>query len=934
MTKIFDPKCEYKKNPMGIDVLKPRLSWKLFSEGQGVMQSAYQIHMALTEDDLLNEKELVWDSEKMKTDQSCHVRYDGPDIKSRVRYYWHVRVWDNHDTESGWSEIACFETGLLNPGDWKAKMIRPDIHQDPEKSNPCPMLRKNFFLKKEIVKARLYITAHGIYEAAINGKRVGDELFTPGWTTYQKCLQYQTFDVTDQLRQGENAIGVYLADGWFRGYISYMYTRNVYGKDVSLLAQLEVTYIDGSSETIISDNRWRSSTGPILESDLFNGETYNALLEKPGWDNSGFDNNSWNGVEEVDFDMSILTAPIGVPVKKIEEIKPIAVLNTPKGETVFDFGQNMVGFVRLTLRGAKGQAVTLKHAEVLDQQGNFFTKNLRLARATDTYIFKGSEEAETFEPRFTFHGFRYVMVEGFSEELTLDCLTGIVVHSEMEKTGDFSCSNDLVNRLFQNIVWSQKGNFLDVPTDCPQRDERVGWTGDLQVFSGTACMNMDTAAFLTRWLRDLRHDQWGNGNVPMIVPDAYTRRWDTFKRIVKNAISPRPGENKKFFDEYFALFQLDAACGWGDAVIIVPWNLYLNFGDRGILEAQYESMKSYFNFRKKRSRGFIDYLFINPLKWFRPETWKHKKYFSSDWFGFGDWLAPGDGMEGSIFRSRFFIPSVYMAIDALLLSKISAVLGHVEDANYYQDYYEKIKTAIQYFRLKKNGRMWPHRQSTYVLALIADILPEEDKPKAAKILANMVKNNDYKIGTGFLGTPHICHVLTEHGYPDHAYRLLLNENHQWLYQVKKGATTIWERWDAIKEDGSFQSDRMNSFNHYAYGSIGDFLYKVVAGINFDETKPGFKHIIIRPQPGQNLTRAKASFESVYGLIKSEWSASDDKFVLSVKIPPNTSATVVFPESYSREIFLRDNLLVLKDRSVDIGSGQYEFSCSIKETSKK
>ena len=466
-----------------------------------------------------------------------------------------------------------------------------------------------------------------------------------------------------------------------------------------------------------------------------------------------------------------------------------------------------------------------------------------------------------------------------------------------------------------------------MPTDCPQRDERMGWTGDLQVFASTACTNMDTASFLTRWLRDLRNDQWENGLVPMVIPDTFTKRLDTFKRVVKNAIRPRKGVEKGFFDEYVALFHLNSSAGWGDASIIVPWMLYLYYGDKKILEAQYESMTSFFEYRKKQSKGFLDYIFISPLKWFIPATWKHKKYFSSGWFGFGDWLAPGDGMDGSIFKSRFFIPAAYMAINALRLSKIAAILERKKEAEYYCEDYDKIKDAICYFRLKKDGRLWPHRQTNYVLALMADILPEKDKPKAAKILADMVKKNNYKIGTGFLGTPHICHVLTEHGYVEHAYRLLLNENHQWLYQVGKGATTIWEHWDSIKKDGSFKSERMLSFNHYASGAIGDWLYKVVAGINPDENEPGFKHIIIRPVPGGGLSHARASIYSKYGLISSEWAIANNTFTLNVHIPANCRATVTIPGKFRESICLNDESIITPpDTAIEIGSGEYQFKC--------
>ena len=926
MLKIFALRCEYKKNPVGIDVNKPRLFWKLSSGDRGAMQSAYQISVAANEQDLNGGSKLIWDSGMVKGDRSIHVEYAGPALKSRERLFWRVRVWDEKGIESEWSDTAFWEMGLLNGKDWKAKLIQPDLKENPEKSEPCPMLRKEFRLKKDIISARLYITAHGLYEAWINGRRVGDEYFTPGWTTYNKCLQYQTYDVTDQVSEGDNTMGVYLGDGWFRGFISYIYARNVYGKKLALYSQLEVAYQDGSIDTIVSDGTWKSSTGPILESDMFNGELYNASLEKTGWDNPGFDDSNWGCVTEKVLDKSILKASPGVAVKKIEEIRPINIIKTPKGETVFDFGQNMVGWVRLNARGAKGTAITLMYGEVLDKEGNFYRKNLRLAKARDVFILNGDNKQEIYEPRFTFHGFRYVLIDGLSGAAKPDILTGIVLHSNMEKTGDFSCSNNFVNKLFQNIIWSQKGNFLDVPTDCPQRDERMGWTGDLQVFAPTACFNMDTPAFLTRWLRDLRHDQCKNGIVPIVVPDSFTDRFKTLQRVIANAVKPRKGAEKGFFDEYFAIFRLNSSAGWGDAAVIVPWNMYLYFGDRRILEAQYESMKSFMEFKRKEARRLIDVILFNPAKWFRLSTWRHKRYYSTGRFGFGDWLAPGDGMNGSILRSKLFIPAIYLAIDTLILAKSAAILGREKDSKDYYALYEKIKESITYFRLKKDGRMWPHRQTTYVLSLAADILPDVDKPKAAKILADMVEENGYRIGTGFLGTPHICHVLSSYGYAEHAYRLLLNENHQWLSQVKKGATTIWEHWDSIREDGSFVSERMLSFNHYAFGAIGDWLYRAVAGINPDELNPGFRHIVIKPVPGGGLTYAKASYSSIYGLISSEWTIADATFNLKVEIPANTTATVIIPEKYRSEISEGCQPLTLRKGSVDIGSGRYEFYC--------
>lgn len=927
MVTVQDPRCEYKRNPLGIDILQPRLSWKLSSDERNTMQRAYQVQVAISERDLQDEKDLLWDSGRQVTDQSIHVEYQGQSLKSHQRCYWRVRVWDENGQESGWSDLAFWEIGLLHVRDWKAKMICPDLIEDPEKSEPCPMLRKEFAIKSGTTRARLYITAHGLYEAWINGKRVGDELFTPGWTTYQKCLQYQVYDVTEGLKEGANAIGVVLGDGWYRGYTSYFCERNIYGAKLGLYMQLEITYQDGVTEFVVSDETWRASTGPIVESDIFNGEVYDARLEKPGWDGPGFDDSAWSKVSAVAFDPAILAAPIGVPVRRMEEVLPEEIINTPAGETVVDFGQNMAGWIRLKARGPRGTAITVQHGEVLDSAGNFYNKNLRMAKATDRFILKGDDKEEVFEPRFTFHGFRYVKLEGYPGEVTPDCLTGIVVHSDLDRTGEFSCSNPLVNRLHKNIIWTQKSNFLDVPTDCPQRDERMGWTGDLQVYAPTACLNMNSAPFLARWLRDLKNDQRRNGSVPLFIPDPFADKKDFVKRLLKHR-SRREGDHTGLIDKLFVLFILNSSSAWGDAAVLVPWQLYLNYGDTRILESHYESMQAFLQFIEKRAAKFGSFIYVNPRKWFQKRTREHLRYYSTAGFHFGDWLAPGDGMNKSILKSKWYIPTVYYALDALILSKVAAILGREDDAAYYREMHDRIKAAFQCTRVKNNGRIWPKRQTAYVLALMADMLPDESKEKAARILADMVRDGDYQLGTGFLGTPLICQVLSRYGYADVAYELLLQEKHQWLYQVNKGATTIWEHWDAIREDGSFQSERMLSFNHYAYGAIGAWLYQGIAGINVDEARPGYKHIIIEPLPSEKLMYARASYNSIHGLIRSEWSLPENnQLIIQVEIPANASAKVIIPKQYSKQVLEDGNAITLKNGAVEIGSGIYEFYCT-------
>ena len=473
--------CEYKVNPVGIDVLNPRLSWQLDSSATGVIQEAYQVIVSNSREGLETGKSLAWDSGKVVSSRSVHIRYQGEKTGSRQRYYWKVRVWTEGE-ESAWSEAAYWENGLLDPADWKASWIEPDREEDTSKSEPSPMLRREFKLDGQPVSARLYITSHGLYQAEINGSIVGDHVLTPGWTSYNHRLQYQTYDVTGLLKKGENAIGVRLGDGWYRGFIAFRGNRNAYGEHLGLLCQLEVTDAGGNTEIIGSDTGWKSSTGAILASDIYNGETYDARLEKTGWSEAGYNDDGWAEVRPGKKGSARLIAPAGPPVRRIEEIKPVEIMETPEGETVVDMGQNMVGRIRLRVSGEAGTTVVIRHAEVLDKEGNFYTENLRAADQKVTYILKG-EGTEVYEPVFTFQGFRYLAVDGYPGELTADSVTGIVIHSDMKPSGKFECSNPLINQLQHNIVWGQKGNFVDVPTDCPQRDERLGWTGDAQVFA-------------------------------------------------------------------------------------------------------------------------------------------------------------------------------------------------------------------------------------------------------------------------------------------------------------------------------------------------------------------------------------------------------------------------------------------------------------------
>jgi alpha-L-rhamnosidase len=879
--KVTSLRTEYKTNPLGIDVRKPRLSWQIQSQARGVAQSAYQISVASSEASLKSAAGLLWDSGRVNSDESIHRVYEGPRVESTKRYYWRVRVWDGAGKASDWSDTAWWEMGLLDPSDWHASWIEPDISEDLSISGPVPMLRREFKVTGAVQQARAYVTSHGLYEMHLNGSRVGDEVFTPGWTSYNKRLQYQIYDVTDMLKNGDNAVGVLLANGWYRGEIGFTGGRNRYGNRLGLLMEIRITYTGGRQESVITDQEWKASTGPILMSEIYHGETYDARLEKPRWSTSGFADAEWAGVRIANHPRNHLIAPAGPPVRRIEELKAAKILKTPAGDTVVDMGQNMVGWVRLKAQGPAGTTITLRHAEVLDKQGNFYTENLRAAKQTVRYTIKGGG-VETYEPSFTFQGFRYVAVDGYPGELALDSLTGVVIHSDMPRTGEFETSKQLVNQLQHNVIWGQKGNFLDVPTDCPQRDERLGWTGDAQVFYRTAAFNMDVASFFTKWMKDVAADQLENGSVPFVVPD-----------VLSTPERPAAG-----------------SAAWADAAVIIPWAMYLTYGDKRILEEQYPSMARWVDYM--RSRAGDDFIWTGD-------------------FHFGDWLAfattrsdyPGATTGKDLIATAFF------GYSTTLLERTARVLGKQEDAARYAELLSKIKSAFRREFVTQTGRIGENTQTAYALALHFDLLSEDLRPLAAERLAQQIREFKH-LTSGFVGTSYLPHVLSRYGYFDEIYMLLNREEYpSWLYPVKQGATTIWERWDGQKPDGSFQDKGMNSFNHYAYGAIGDWMYRVTAGIDVDPAAPGYKHIIIQPRPGGGFTSVKASHTTMYGKVSSAWTLVDGKFSLDVEIPANTRATIRLPKAQLAGITKEEGITALRQEGdavvVEAGSGQYRFT---------
>lgn len=827
-------RCEYRENPLGITAATPRFSWILTPAARGERQRAYQILVASTAENLAAGIGDLWDSGKVKSDQSIQVLYAGAPLRSRRRAWWSVRVWDKDEVESQFSEPAWFEMGLLTNSDWQAQWVSLG-EESPIINGPCPYLRREFTLARPIRTARAYASALGLYQLFLNGRKATEDCFLPGWTDYKKRVQFQTFDIAADLAQGPNAVGMVLGDGWYRGPLGWAPTCR-YGDRPEGLLQIEIEYEDGARETIASDSSWKAAAGPIRTSTLYNGETYDARLEMPGWASAGFDDHAWKHAEAWQVgDIPLLVASASPPVRKTQELPAKTVAEPSPGAFVFDLGQNMVGWARLKVSGRAGQQITLRFAEILNPDGTIYITNLRKAECTDRYILRGGG-TETYEPSFTFHGFRYVEVTGLETPPMLDAVTGIVTHSDLPVSGSFECSSALLNQLQKNIVWGQRGNFLDVPTDCPQRDERLGWMGDAQIFVRTGCFNMDSAGFYTKWVQDVVDAQSAEGGFPDVAP-----------RIVDFS---------------------DGAPAWGDAGVIVPWTIYGCYGDRRILQEHYEAMTKWV--------AYIDD--ANP-----DHLWVNRR--NND---FGDWLnidAPTD---------KALIAAAYFAHDADLMVRIARVLGKEDDAARFHRLFEAVKEAFNREYVASDGRIKGETQTAYVLALRFDLLPEEKRAVAAEYLVEDIRKRG-GLSTGFVGTGHLLPALTDAGYKDLAYDLALSEKFpSWGYSIRHGATTIWERWDGWTEDKGFQDPGMNSFNHYAFGAVGEWLYATVAGIDFDPSEPGYKHIVMKPQPGGRISWAQASYQSPYGEIASDWKIGNGLFLWRIVIPANTRATVHIP----------------------------------------
>jgi alpha-L-rhamnosidase len=859
-TKLSGLRCEYLTNPLGIDETRPRLSWIIESDRRGACQSARRVRVASSAQILAAGGGDLWDSGRIEDDRSAQIVYEGAPLTSRQACHWQVQIWDDRG-KTVISEPAFWSMGLLEDKDWQAEWIAADpdyLNRAEQAVKPTltmpgtpPWFRKVFAVKGTVRKAALYASARGLLEICINGRRVGEDIFVPEWTDYNKRIHYRTYDMTEMIGAGRNVLGAILGDGWYSGYVGWQETRGRYGLENSLLIQLEITMADGSRQIVRSDSSWTCAAGPILSSDFMMGEIYDARCELDGWDQPDYDDQAWSAVRAVAPPAVPLVAQRSEPVRIIETIKPVSVHESAPGRWIYDLGQNITGWVRLKIRGPSGTRITLRHGERLNPDGSLYTENLRRAKAADVYILRGRGE-ELWQPRFTFHGFQYVELTGLDTRPPDGTVTGCVVHSNLPPAGRFDCSHPLVNRLWLNALWSQKDNFLSVPTDCPQRDERLGWTGDAQVFSRTASYNMDVAAFFTKWMIDIEDAQTPEG----VFPDT----------------APRLREDTNFV----GLDGLGGAAGWADAGIIIPWVLWRVYDDTRIIERHFGAMAAWLDYIQRTN----------------PDGIRSNALGNN----YGDWLCiPSDTTFRTQSPMKTLLATAYWADDAAKLARMAKAIGRDRDAARFQAMFEQVRKAFQNEFLLEDGRLAVNTQTAYLLALAFNLLPEPVRERAAGHLVENIRNLNWHLSTGFIGISHLNPVLTAVGRADIAWRLLLNEDYpSWLYPVLHGATTIWERWNGWTEEGGFFNPQMNSFNHYSLGSVGEWLYRCAAGIELDPDENGFRKFLLKPYPGGRLNYAGAEYHSIYGWIKSRWQRQETVLTYDITIPANTTARVYVP----------------------------------------
>ncbi len=864
-------------NPLGFYDATPTFSWKLPAVENNKSQSAYRI-VAATNPELLPNNPDLWDSKKQESDQSVWVKYQGKKLESRQKVYWQVKYWNQDKEASVWSEASHFELGLLNISDWQAKWIglntkKEKVIGSQENIIHRPQyLRKDFELSNDVASARLYITAKGVFDVAINGEDVSDDVMPPGYTPYKERIETITYDVSNLIESGANTIGIEVAAGWHSGRLGWMKKYWLDTETPKIICQLELTMKDGSKQMILSDDTWKGTTnGPIRLSEIYDGETYDANLEMPNWTTNNFNDKNWETVN---------TFPVGNEIrlepKRHTTVKSKIELATKEiikknGAIIFDLQQNMVGVPLVKVPMKKGQTLKIRFAEMLSPDGTFYTENYRSAQSTNYYTAAADGVIE-YMPKFTFHGFRYVELSGFdiSKEPSKDWVTGLVQYSDFEKNGTFTSSNKKLNQLQSNIVWGLRGNFFDIPTDCPQRDERMGWTGDAQVFGPTSMFNADVYKFWASWMQSVRESQFDNGGIPWVVPDV--------------------------------LYNNKVSAGWGDVATIIPWKIYVRTGDTKILEENFEMMKGWVAYHEARTKNNI----------------------SSMGF-FADWLQPlpeNGNNRGD--TSKSLIGTAFFAHSANLTAKTAKVLGKIDEFRKYDALYKTVAKAFEnhFFKdgkVKENNAT--ETQTSYLLGLAFGLISEENKANAKKHLLRKIEEADNHLRTGFLGTPLLSEVLDETGEIDLMYKLLFNETYpSWFYSINQGATTIWERWNSYSKKDGFNPQNMNSLNHYAYGAIGEWMYERIAGIA--PLEAGYKKIKIAPQVRNPLTSASASVTTPYGKGSSSWEIKEGEFQLNVTIPLNTTAKVIIPGD-TNQVLLLNGTKVVNDDNVTIESKNEE-----------
>ena len=837
-------RCENLVAPVGIETKVPRFSWKLQAtsgNATDLKQNCYEIIVASDPKNLTPEKADIWDSGAVTSKETYGINLPASKLASNNRYFWKVRVWDQDEKVSAWSPVAEFATGPMNAADWHADWIGYDKACDATKVEdghflPPPVyFRHNFDVTKSVKHAVLHCSAFGIADFHLNGKKVGNEYFMPGWTDYEKRVYFHSYDVTKSVHKGENAVGAILGDGWYAGYVGFGAHREHYGKHTRVIAQLEIEYTDGTRDTIVTNPQWKASVGPIAYSDFLMGEHFDARLEKPDWATPKFDDSSWDSVVTGAVSKGKLEAFPSNPVRSYSVVKPISVSEPKAGHYVFNLGQNLAGFVRLKIKGEKGQKIVIRHAERLNPDDTIYTTNLRSARAEDTYICAGNG-TEVWEPKFTFHGFQYVEVTGLNEKPGLDLVEGIAISSDAALNGHLETSDPMLNKLISNAYWTQRMNFIDIPTDCPQRDERLGWTGDAQAFIRTATMVTDVQPFFTKWLVDLDDGQRADGQYPMVAP-------------VKVA-----GD--------------DGGPAWADAGVICPWTIWQVYGDKQLLAKHYPNMKRFIEFCEKRSTEDL-----------MPPAQFHC---------FGDWVSINANTPNDV------IFLAYFAYSTQLVAESARALGHMDEAAKYEALHARLKQNFNDHYIDADGAVKGNTQCSYVLALSFDLANNEIRPKVIDKFIHSIEERKWLLSTGFVGTRDIMNALSKVGRNDVALRLLHNTDFpSWGFSIKNGATSIWERWDGWTPEKGFQDPGMNSFAHYAFGAVVGWMYREIGGI--DNRSPGFDVIHIRPLFDPKLDWVKASYDSVHGPIKVDWKKSAAGHQVSVVVPPNTTAEVQFAD---------------------------------------